>query len=472
MEEKNIDNDNLDTSNPDTEKYIDEITKLLSQRRISKVKEILIKLNSTDVALILSEMEEKYLPVIFRILPKEFAAETFVDMDGDTQETLIKSFTDRELKEVLDELFVDDAVDIIEEMPANVVKRILKNTHPETRKAINDILKYPKDSAGSIMTIEFIDLKGNMTVAQAFERIRKTAYDKETIYTCYVIDNNRKLQGLVSIKTLLLSDEKAIISDIMETNIIYANTLDDKEDIARMFDKYDFLAIPVVDNENRLVGIVTFDDAMDVLVEESTEDFSKMAAISPATESYFKTSVWTHARNRIVWLLFLMLSATITGMIIQKYEDAFKTVPLLVSFIPMLMGTGGNCGSQSSTMIIRGIALDEIKPKDLFRAVFKEFRIAIVVGFLLALVNSLRIVWIYHSSNEVSAYVLALVLAITLMSIVVLAKVIGCALPIAAKKCKLDPAIMAAPLITTILDTCSVLIFFNVANLFMDKLIK
>lgn len=462
----------MDENNVNIEEIIEEISAHLSERRFSKAKEILTSLNSTDVAQIMSEISDENLPVLFRILPKEFAAEVFVDMDPDMQELLIKSFTDRELKEVLDELFVDDTVDIIEEMPANVVKRILKNTHVETRKAINEILNYPKDSAGSIMTIEFIDLKKDMTVSDAFERIRLTGYDKETIYTCYVIDNNRKLQGLVSVKTLLLSNENAVIGDIMETNIIYANTLDDKEDIARKFDKYDFLAIPVVDTENRLVGIVTFDDAMDVLVEESTEDFSKMAAISPTTESYFKTSVWIHSKNRILWLLFLMLSATITGMIIERYENAFHTVPLLVSFIPMLMGTGGNCGSQSSTMIIRGIALDEIKPKDLFKAVFKELRIGIVVGFLLAVVNSIRIIIFYNKSTEVSAYILAVVLGITLVAIVILAKVIGCVLPIAAKKCRLDPAIMAAPLITTILDTCSVLIFFNVANVFMNQLIK
>lgn len=454
------------------EETINEIESLLSQRRFTAIKELLIELNATDVALIMSEMDSEHLPLLFRILPKEFAAETFVDMEPDMQEHLIKSFTDRELKEVLDELFVDDTVDIIEEMPANVVKRILKNTHSETRKAINDILNYPKDSAGSIMTIEFVDLKKNMTVADAFERIRNTGYDKETIYTCYVVDNNRKLEGIVTAKTLLLSNEKAIIGDIMETSIIYANTLDDKEDIARMFDKYDFLAIPVVDKENRLVGIVTYDDAIDVIVEESTEDFSKMAAISPTTESYFKTSVWNHAKNRIVWLLFLMLSATVTGVIIQKYENAFETIPLLVSFIPMLMGTGGNCGSQSSTMIIRGLALDEIKTNDMIKAIFKELRIALVVGFLLAIVNALRIIWMYNKSDEVYAYVLALVLGITLVAVVVLAKVIGCVLPIAAKKLKLDPAIMAAPLITTILDTCSVLIFFNVASGFMSQMLK
>ncbi|MBE7053997.1 MAG: magnesium transporter [Ruminococcaceae bacterium] len=454
------------------EELLQEVELLLSKRQFTKIKEILSQLNPTDVASILSQIEMAHLAYIFRILPKEFASEVFVDMDSDTQEHLIKSFTDRELKEVLDELFVDDTVDIIEEMPANVVKRILKNSQPDARKAINEILNYPKDSVGSVMTIEFVDLKKDMTVADAFERIRKTGYDKETIYTCYVVDKNRKLEGLVTVRTLLLADSSAKISDIMETNVIFANTLEDKEAIAIKFDKYDFMAIPVVDNEDRLVGIVTFDDAMEVIIEESTEDFSKMAAINPTTESYFKTSVWTHSKNRILWLLFLMLSATVTGMIIQEYETAFKTVPILVSFIPMLMGTGGNCGSQSSTMVIRGLALDEIKSKDLLKAIFKEFRIALVVGFLLSVVNAIRIIIMYNKSQDINAYILALVLGITLVLVVVLAKVIGCILPIVAKKCKLDPAIMAAPIITTILDTCSVLIFFNIANVFMCQIIK
>ncbi len=462
----------MDEKYVNEEEIIDEVEELLSKRQFNQIKRLLTELNPTDVANILSEIESSHLPYIFRILPKEFASEVFIDMDSDNKEHLIKSFTDRELREVLDELFVDDTVDIIEEMPANVVKRILKNTAPDTRKAINEILNYPKDSVGSLMTIEFVDLKKDMTVADAFERIRKTGYDKETIYTCYVVDKNRKLEGLVTVKTLLLSDADAKISDIMETNIIFASTLDDKENVAIKFDKYDFMAIPVVDTENRLVGIVTFDDAMDVIVEESTEDFSKMAAISPTTESYFKTSVWTHSKNRIFWLLFLMLSATVTGMIIQSYENAFQAVPILVSFIPMLMGTGGNCGSQSSTMVIRGLALEEIKSKDLLKAIFKEFRIALVVGFLLAFVNALRIIVMYNKSTDINAYILAVVLGITLVLVVVLAKVIGCILPIVAKKCRLDPAIMAAPIITTILDTCSVLIFFNIANIFMEQIIK
>ena len=318
-------------------------------------------MNPADLAILLGEVSDEDLPILFRILPKELAAETFVEMDGDEQELLISAFSDRELWEVMDMMHVDDAVDVIEEMPAGVVKRILRHTDPETRKSINEILRYPKDSAGSIMTTEYVDLKKHMTVSEAFDRIRRIGCDKETIYNCYVTDENRRLQGLVTVKELFLENYNETIENIMETNVIYTNTLDDQEDVARMFDKYGFMAIPVVDNEKRLVGIVTFDDAMDVIREENTEDFSKMAAITPSDETYLKTPVWVHAKNRIMWLLFLMLSATITGSIIEHYESAFQAIPLLVAFVPMLMGTGGNCGSQSSTMIIRGLALGEIR---------------------------------------------------------------------------------------------------------------
>ena len=444
-----------------------QIEELLYERRFAELKAILNSMNSTDIAHIIEEIEEAKLPILFRLLSKEVAAEVFVEMDNDAQEFLILAFSDRELKEVIDELYLDDAVDLIEEMPAGVVKRILRHTDPETRKSINQLLQYPKDSAGSIMTIEYVDLKKHMTVGQSFERIRRTGVDKETIYTCYVTDENRKLIGTVSVKELLLSDDNQIIEDIMETNIIYVGTTDDQEDVARMFDKYDFLALPVVDRENRLVGIVTVDDAIDVLQEEATEDISKMAAIVPSEETYLKTSAWTHAKNRFFWLLFLMLSATITGAILQKYENAFMAVPILVAFVPMLMGTGGNSGSQSSTMIIRGLALDEIKFKDFFKVVFKEIRIGLLVGIILALVNALRIFIMYHSNTDVLAQIdlwqLMLISGISLALTVVLAKCIGCALPMLAKKCGLDPALMAAPLLTTILDTCSVLIFFNIA---------
>ena len=445
----------------------DQLVALLHEKKFGNLRAILDILNPADIALIFAEVEETDLPLLFRLLPKEAAAEVFVEMDNDQQEFLISAFSDKELKEVLDELYVDDAVDLIEEMPASVVKRILRYTDPETRKSINQLLQYPKDSAGSIMTIEYVDLKKHMTVAQSFDRIRKTGVDKETIYTCYVTDQNRKLIGLVSVKDLLLAESDQIIDDIMETNIIYVRTLDDQEDVARMFDKYGFLAIPVVDREERLVGIVTVDDAIDVLQKENTEDISKMGAVIPSEETYLKTPVWRHAKNRIFWLLFLMLSATLTGSILQHYEDAFVAIPILVAFVPMLMDTGGNCGSQSSTMIIRGLALDEIRFKDFFRVLFKEFRVAVLVGIVLAAVNGLRIFLMYRGNQEVLSHMslmqLATVSGLSLMGTVVLAKCLGCILPMAAKKCKLDPALMASPLLTTILDTCSVFLFFNIA---------
>lgn len=431
---------------------------LLEEKKIADLRILLSKLEPADVAILLNNFESNDMIITFRILSKELAAETFVEMDSDAQETLIHAFSDNELKQVLDELFLDDTVDIIEEMPANVVKRILKHTDSKTRKDINEILKYPKDCAGSIMTTEYVDLKQNMTVQDAIERIRKTGIDKETINTCYVTDRNRKLIGILSIRTLLLAESDKIIKDIMETNVISVETMEDKEEVARDLQKYDFLALPVVDTENRLVGIVTFDDAMDVITEENTEDFELMSAIQPSDESYFKTSVFKHAKNRIVWLLFLMLSATVTGAIITNYENAFAAIPILVSFIPMLMGTGGNCGSQSSTMIIRGLALEEIKFKDIFKVIWKEIRIALIVGVILSLVNGLRIFFMYDHD-----IMLAVVVGLTLICTVILAKLLGCILPLLAKICKLDPAIMAAPLITTIVDTCSVLIFFNIA---------
>lgn len=445
----------------------DKLVELLHEKKFTELRAVLDALNSADIAQILAEVTENDLPLLFRILPKEVAAEVFVEMDNDQQEFLISAFSDRELKEVLDELYVDDAVDLVEEMPASVVKRILRHTDPETRKSINQLLQYPKDSAGSMMTIEYVDLKKHMTVGESFDRIRRTGVDKETIYTCYVTDENRKLIGLVSVKELLLSDYNQVIADIMETNIIYVGTLDDQEDVAHMFDKYDFLAIPVVDRENRLVGIVTVDDAIDVLQEENTEDISKMAAVVPSEDSYLKTPVWRHAKNRFFWLLFLMLSATLTGSIIQEYENAFVAIPILVAFVPMLMGTGGNCGSQSSTMVIRGLALEEIRFKDFFKVLFKELRIAVIVGVVLALVNAARVYLMYSHNADVLSQIglgqLALVSGLSLIGTVVLAKCIGCILPMLAKKCKLDPALMAAPLLSTILDTCSVLIFFNIA---------
>ena len=436
------------------------VNELLDSREFGRIRVLFTAMEPADIAELLGEIDEQRLPILFRILPKELAAETFVEMDSDEQELLINAFSERELHDVVEELFVDDAVDIIEEMPANVVKRILRHTDSEMRNSINEILRYPKDSAGSIMTTEYVSLKKDMTVSEAFDRIRRTGVDKETIYTCYVTDTDRKLIGLVTVKELLLSPYNTVINTIMEKNIISVETLDDKEEVANMFDKYDFMSLPVVDKENRLVGIVTFDDAIDVIQEENTEDLQKMGALQPIEETYLKTPVWRHAKNRIVWLLLLMLSATITGSIIENYEAAFTALPILVAFIPMLMDTGGNCGAQSSTMIIRGLALDEITPKDIMKIMFKEIRIAVVVGLILAAVNTLRIYIMYSGQDPLF---LSAVTGLSLIATVVIAKMLGGVLPILAKLCKLDPALMASPLITTIVDTCSVIIFFNIA---------
>ncbi|RGD73699.1 magnesium transporter [Anaerofustis stercorihominis] len=440
----------------------EKILRLLNERRFYELKKFLETLNPNDIAPLFDEIPMEDVLIIFRLLPKETAAETFVEIDNDNQEYLIRAFSDEELKEVLDLLFVDDTADLVEEMPANVAKRVLKHTDVKTRKLINEILKYPEDSAGSIMTTEFVSLRKDMTVLEALNKIKATGVDKETIYTCYVTDKTKKLIGLVSTKDILLSDMDEMIEDIMETNFIYTHTLADREDVVKMFDKYDLLAVPVVDKEDRLIGIITVDDAIDVIREENTEDFEKMAAMMPSDESYFKTSPFTHAKNRIMWLLFLMLSATMTQAVITHYEAAFATVPLLVAFIPMITGTGGNCGSQSSTMIIRGLALDEIEPKDIFKAMLKEGEIGLLVGVSLAIVNGIRIIIFYHDT------ILALVLGITLIATIIMAKLMGCILPIAAKKLKLDPAIMAAPLITTLVDTCSILVYFNVALKIMN----
>ena len=436
------------------------VNELLDSREFGRIRVLFTAMEPADIAELLGEIDEQRLPILFRILPKELAAETFVEMDSDEQELLINAFSERELHDVVEELFVDDAVDIIEEMPANVVKRILRHTDSEMRNSINEILRYPKDSAGSIMTTEYVSLKKDMTVSEAFDRIRRTGVDKETIYTCYVTDTDRKLIGLVTVKELLLSPYNTVINTIMEKNIISVETLDDKEEVANMFDKYDFMSLPVVDKENRLVGIVTFDDAIDVIQEENTEDIQKMGALQPIEETYLKTPVWRHAKNRIVWLLLLMLSATITGSIIENYEAAFTALPILVAFIPMLMDTGGNCGAQSSTMIIRGLALDEITPKDIMKIMFKEIRIAVVVGLILAAVNTLRIYIMYSGQDPLF---LSAVTGLSLIATVVIAKMLGGVLPILAKLCKLGPALMASPLITTIVDTCSVIIFFNIA---------
>ena len=440
---------------------IEEIKELIENKQFTQLKKELKEMKSADISEILDELDKEQAVILFRLLSKEKAGMAFSYMETDMREKLIKDLTDTELKNILDELFMDDTVDLIEEMPSNVVTRILRNVDKNDRKIINELLKYPDDSAGSIMTTEFIDLKENMTIEQALERIRKIGTDSETIYTCYVLEKNRKLQGTISIKELLLAKEDSLIVDNMETNIISVNTLEDQEEVAKKFDKYDLYALPVVDNENRLVGIVTVDDAINVLQDEAEEDFEKMAAMAPTEESYFETSVFKHAKNRIVWLLILMLSSAITGTIITNYENAFAAVPLLVAFIPMLMDTGGNCGSQSSTLIIRGLATDELEVKDVFKILWKEIRIAVIVGISLATINGLRIFAQYKNLQ------LACTVGLSITTTVILSKSIGCLLPLLAKKLKLDPAIMAAPLITTIVDILSVLVYFNIATAIM-----
>ena len=432
---------------------------LIENKKWKEVKEILNEMNEQDIAELFMELDEKHLTLAYRLLSKELAADVFVNMDSDYQETLIRAFSDTELREVVDELYVDDAVDLIEEMPATLVKRILRHTDPETRKSINEILKYPEDSAGSIMTIEYVDLKRNMTVEDAFTRIRRTGVDKETIYTCYVTDSKRKLKGVVTAKDLLLADESLSIRDIMETNVIFVSTFEDKEVVADMFQKYDLLALPVVDGEQRLVGIITVDDAIDVLQEENTEDIEKMAAITPTDKPYLKMSVFETYKKRIPWLLLLMVSATFTGKIIQHFETALQAYVILTSFIPMLMDTGGNCGGQASVTVIRGLSLNEIEFRDTFKVIWKEVRIAFLCGITLALVNFVKLIVIDRVGVLVS-----LVVCVTMLLTIMLAKFIGCTLPILAKTVHLDPAVMASPFITTIVDALSLLIYFKIAS--------
>lgn len=435
--------------------------KLLQQRQYKAVRSILDVMNEVDIASLLSELEDRELALAFRLIPKDKAAEVFANMDSSMQKYLVEIFSEKELKELLDDLYMDDTVDILEELPANLVNRILDTVSTSDRALINQLLNYPEDSAGSIMTTEYVDIRENMTVAQAMAHIKQTGIHKETIYTCYVTER-RRLIGIVSAKDLMTTDDDVQIRDLMETEIISVGTHTDKEDVAQLFTRYDFLAIPVLDAEGLMVGIVTFDDAMDVMVEEATEDITKMAAINPSEKTYFETSVFAHAKNRIPWLLILMFTSIITGTIITKYENAFAAIPLLVSFIPMLMDTGGNCGSQSSTLIIRGIALSQIRFQDIFRVVFKEFRISLIVGSVLAFTNGVRIMIQYDDPA------LALVIALSLIGTVVSAKLVGCMLPLLASKAHLDPAIMASPLITTLVDIFSILIYFNIATMLFN----
>ena len=442
------------------------ILQLLSKKKYHSLKDLLCELEPADIGIMFEEMPSESLPLLFRLLAKEMAAEVFVELSSDTQELLIAGFSDVELKEVLDELYMDDTADIIEEMPANVVKRILRHTDPEKRESINEILKYPKYSAGSIMTTEFVDLKKNMTVADAFTHIRRTGVDKETIYTCYVTDENRILLGLVSVKDLLLSEETKNLDEIMETNIIYVNTQEDQESAAQNFEKYDFLALPVVDNENRLVGIITVDDAIDVIQEEATEDIEKMAAIMPTDKPYMKTGVFETYKKRILWLLLLMISATFTGKIISSFEDALSACVVLTAFIPMLMDTGGNSGGQASVTIIRSMSLGDVEMKDIFKVLWKELRVSLLCGLTLGAANFVKMMLVDRNailSSGQSLVSVALVVCLTLVVTVIIAKLIGCSLPMLAKKIGFDPAVMASPFITTIVDAVSLIIFFKIA---------
>ena len=455
MDEKFLDTENI-------------IAELIESRQFVRLKEMLSEMQPADIAEIFEDANLKDIPVIFRILPKELAAEVFVELDSDKQELLVNAFSDKELREVLDELFMDDAADIVDEMPATVAKRILKNTDANTRRMINQLLAYPEDSAGRIMTTEYIDLKKDMTVDEAFDRIRKIGFDTETIYTCYVTDSRRKLIGIVSLKDLLLNDKDCVIKELMDENIMFANTVDDKEEVASLFDKYDVLALPVVDKENRLVGIITVDDVIDVIQDEATEDMEKMAAMLPSENTYLKTGIFETFKSRIPWLLFLMISATFTGAIISSFEARLAQCIALVAFIPMLMGTGGNSGSQASVSVIRALSLGDVEFKDIFRVIWKELRVAVVSGIVLGVTNFIKLylidfLWLHTFDTGLEIVEMATI-CFTLVLIVIVAKILGAVLPIVAKKIGLDPAVMASPLVTTILDAVSLLIYFGIAS--------
>jgi magnesium transporter len=441
----------------------EEILQLLAARNFAVLKPLLSSMNALDLAQVFNEIKDDAdLPVLFRILPKDLAAETFVEMDSDVKETLIHRLNDKELRAVMDELFVDDAVDLIEEMPASVVKRVLAQSDGETRAYINEILKYPKDSAGSIMTIEFVALRPTMTVDEAFERIRKTAIDKETIYTCYVTDDTKKLLGLVTAKDLMLAKKSAKIADVMTENVIYAHTEDDKEEVARTISDYGFLALPIVDRETRLVGIVTVDDAMTVIEDENTEDIAKMAAVTPTDKPYLKTSVWRICLNRLPWLLLLLVSSTFSGWIISANESTLNHAQfgiILTACMPMLMGTGGNAGSQASAMIIRGLALGEVKFADVWKVIWKELRVSLLMGVFLSIACFLKVFLLDGMMHQDGGVLVSAVISLSLFVTIALSKLIGSLLPLLAKKCKLDPAVVASPFITTIIDVLSLTVY-------------
>jgi len=442
------------------------LVQMLTDKKYATLRDILVTMNPSDVAGIFSGLEENQIPLLFRLLPKELAAETFVEMETDAQELLIRGFSDNELKEIVDELYADDAADLVEEMPANVVKRILRQADPEMRNAINQLLRYEENTAGSIMTTEYVSLRPEMTVEEAILRIRRQGVDKETIYTCYVT-KNRTLIGMVTVKDLLLApDDEMRISELMFTNLISVTTQTDKEEAARMLSKYNFLALPVVDGENRMVGIVTFDDAMDVMEEEATEDMELMSAITPSEKTYLRSSAFELFKNRVPWLMILMVSATFTGLIITAFEGALAAQVALTTFIPMLMGTGGNSGSQSSVTVIRALSLDELQLKDIVTVLWKELRTAVLCGIALAAVCFIKILLVDRlmMGNEEITLMVDAVVCLTLAVTVVIAKLVGCALPMAAKALHLDPAVMASPFISTIVDALSLLVYFLFAK--------
>ncbi|MBS7262799.1 MAG: magnesium transporter [Eubacteriales bacterium] len=445
------------------DELLEQLVAFLDAKNYTGARNFLIELYPIDIAGLLSELSPEQMCVAYRILPKDIASDVFVNMDSDMQEILIKGFSDKELREVMSDLYMDDMVDIIDEMPSNVVKRIILNSDPDTRQIINELLAYPEDSAGTIMTTEYVALRSTMTVVQAFERIRQVGTDKETIYTCYVTDEKRTLLGIVSVKTLLLASPEAVIGDLMETNVIFVYTYDDKEEAANTLSKYDFLALPVVDKEQRIVGIVTVDDAIDVIQDEATEDIEKMAAITPSDKPYLKTGVFSIWCKRIPWLLLLMISATFTSMILTHFENALAAQIMLTAFIPMLMDTAGNSGSQASVTIIRGLALNEIEPRDILSIVWKEFRVAILCGVTLSALNFVKLLLLDRVPIEVAA-----VVCLTLVTTVIFAKIVGCSLPVAAKALKFDPAVMASPFITTIVDALSLLVYFYFATLMLN----
>lgn len=448
---------------------IEMIKNLIIEKKAREFRNQIDKLEYVDIALIIEELAENYQVLAFRMLPKDCAADVFSYLPVDSQEKIISNITDSEISSIIEDLYVDDAVDMLDELPATIVKKVLANAKPETRAILNQFLKYNEDSAGSIMTSEYIDLKSNMNVLDAIAKIRKIGKDKEDIYTCYIIDSKRHLQGVVDLKDILLANDNYLISDLMDTNYICCKTSDDQESVSKLMQKYDLLALPVVDNESRLVGIITIDDAIDIIQEEVEEDFEKMAAMLPSEKPYLQMSVFTLYKNRIIWLSILMISGMLTGLILERFEAAISVIPLLVSFIPMLNDTGGNSGSQAATMCIRGLTTGEITPKQWLKVWWKEFRVSLLVSITLAFLNFLRIVLFTDPSktNGNSPYLVALVVCGSLVATIILAKSLGALLPLLAKKLKLDPAVCASPLITTIIDCAAILIYFSLATTFL-----